>query len=570
LVHGDVTGGPFQFWESITGSISGATGTIALVDSNRVLIGSVLGTFIDEEDITGNISLAVATLTAIPTVSMVNDAPANQDTPFAFASAPLGYGFMQSGDVEDLLNSIALVQEIEDARVDLNGGLHVSLADRLAADAAGSAIADRLGKEMRSIQGIDTSVPGGGADTINVSQSFSKVLRDLANLLPSENFEGFGSETRVGAITSGIIPAPPVTGTLTDDVRNVCAIVDLPTEARILDSSNTPIYGRLSLSEITLTGTVQFSIGLPSVTGVGTVFQTEINAGDIIQDGLGNFYEVAVAPPTQTTLTLTTNALGTTSPGSSIRRRVELAFMTRGGPDPDDDIPVTLPGGQSLRFWFSQWRALETAVYDRVTQLARNHEPPPVPVATTLTTGTAQVIAGIPEGKAGAVFEVQAQGLQIGPDHIFSIDFDGVADGGGGVANVTQRGPTGDQGPEFGGGLPGPSGPPGPQGVGITATNFFISSGVFMHNTGPYVPGFTYSHTGVFAGMTNDPAAGLRFIHGGLMQWDTWTGGVDANDHYDITLISKVDYRTARIFAKVPSGGGPINDVRLYLTGGGT
>ncbi|HEU03199.1 hypothetical protein LCGC14_0273590 [marine sediment metagenome] len=62
LRHGVVTAGPFQFAEVITGSDSGATGTVSGFGSNGVTVTPTAGTFVGGEVITGGTSGASAIL----------------------------------------------------------------------------------------------------------------------------------------------------------------------------------------------------------------------------------------------------------------------------------------------------------------------------------------------------------------------------------------------------------------------------------------------------------------------------------------------------------------------------
>lgn len=64
LIHGTVTGGPFQVGDILTGAISSATGTVTRVDASSMEVKSVTGTF-STEDVTGSISGATATVTSV-------------------------------------------------------------------------------------------------------------------------------------------------------------------------------------------------------------------------------------------------------------------------------------------------------------------------------------------------------------------------------------------------------------------------------------------------------------------------------------------------------------------------
>ena len=488
------------------------------------------------------------------------DDPTNRDSPFAHASAPLSYGFMKDGAAEELLAAIALTAEITAARTDLTGFAHPALDARLTADMTAAAIAGRLGKEIRNIRGDDFLVAA-PSSSVNISRSFSKVHRDLISLTPSENIGGFGSEDVEGAITSGTVPVTAPVGSLTDSERNVCAIIDATTEGRLIDSTRQVAFGRLSLVEITLTGTLTFN-GTTTVTGAGTLFTVEVSAGDIIQDPSGNFYEVASTPGADTTLTLSTSALVSASSAGLLRRRFEVNARIRTGPSADSAF--TIPGGTTVRVFFPTWRTVEDPQFDYLPLLSKNHEAPPVPLATTTASGRSLISPSAPEGKAGAIFAIQQGGGQVGPAHTHTIDFDGVSTGASGVANVTQRGPAGAPGAPGGAGLPGPPGPAGPTGRGYTGTStLFANSGVCSY--GALGSGASYSHTVNFTGISE-----LLFLSGGCSQWLTPAGfSVDSDDHFECVDIVKVTLTQGRLDAKVPTGGSPTGSIRWYLNGTG-
>jgi hypothetical protein len=77
--HGAITNGPFQIGDVITGSESGATGTINTVDTPNLDFhftnDSVTGIFKVGETLTGSVSEASATLTGLNTFEVVTDAP---------------------------------------------------------------------------------------------------------------------------------------------------------------------------------------------------------------------------------------------------------------------------------------------------------------------------------------------------------------------------------------------------------------------------------------------------------------------------------------------------------------
>lgn len=440
--------------------------------------------------------IKVCVVTAIGAVSF--DDPANRDSPFAHASAPLGFGFMKDGAAEELLAAIALTTEVQDARVDLTGTTQGSLDARLEADSAAAAMGSRLGKEVRTIRGIDATFAA-TLPSINVSASFAGSSRALFSLNPVDDIPGFGSEGAVGAITSGTLPAGAPAGSAADSERNVCAVIDVSagtgTESRLTSETGEVAYGRLDLDEIALSGQLTFD-GTVNVVGDGsTLFTSEIEGGDIIEAADGNFYEVASDPVVNNALTLSAAPPPGVATGLT-RRRFTLEMLTRDAVTPGAEDSFDVSAGTTVRFFFPTWNTLDTTQYTNYSELNRNHEPEPVPLATTTTSGRALVAPrtpDLPEGKAGAVFSVFQGTVQRGQDHIHTIDFSSAAFAGPGVVNVTQRGPTGAAGaPATGPAGAGPPGPAGPTGPGINVYESFVQSAGWYYHFQPLGGGVTW------------------------------------------------------------------------------
>lgn len=434
--------------------------------------------------------ILVCVVTAIGTA--VYDDPTNRDSPYAHASAPLGFGFMKDGAVEELLAAVALTTEIGEARTDLTGTLQSSLDTRLEVDSAAAAMGSRLGKEIRTYQGVDVTVAVTGS-TLNVSSSFAASARAAAGLDPAEDIPGFATETTSGGvITSGILPEDAPTGSATDSVRNVCAVVDVTAgtgnSKRITDSLGSVAFGRLSLEEVTLSGELTFD-GTVNVVGDGsTLFTSEIQGGDIIEAPNGLYYEVATTPIVNNALTLTIAPPSGVSTGL-LRRRFTLTMLTRDANNPGEEDPYSVNAATDIRFFFPVWRALHLPQFTSFQELAKNHEETPVPLATTTIAGRALVATRtpeLPEGKAGAVFSVFQGTLQRGQDHIHTIDFGSANLASPGVVDVTQRGATGPAGPDATGpaGI-GPAGPAGPTGPGINVYESFVESSEWFYQFWP-------------------------------------------------------------------------------------
>ena len=262
-----------------------ANGALGIAHSAQVF--TKVGAAVDPTE------LLLGVVTAANTISV--DLPADRSNPYAYTGAPLGYGFMPSGAVEDLIAAVSLVQEVENARTDLTGFTHANLRLRLDADATGPAIAGRLGKELRTIVSEDHTLPATPATSgsINVSRSFSSLYRSNT---PVANIPGFASEDQLGAITDGTLPPVVPTGALADSERNVCMVIDTSTERRLQNDSKVAAYGRLSFSEVVLTGALTFVATNDIVTGAGTDFPSQVEVGDIVQDTVDDYYEVAAIP----------------------------------------------------------------------------------------------------------------------------------------------------------------------------------------------------------------------------------------------------------------------------------
>lgn len=485
--------------------------------------------------------------------------PFNRTTPYAYTGTPLGYGFMKDGAVEELLAAVSVNAEVTAARVDLSGFVHPSLDARLEEDASAAAMAGRLGKEIRTLRAGDFVIAA-PTDTINISRAFSAYHRTLSSLTPAIDFDGFASETRVGAITSGTVPDPPPAGALTDPERNACAIINATTEARLTDTSRQVAYGRLVFDEVDLSGSaIVFNSGAAAVNGTATTFLTQVEPGDIIEDPVsGDLFEVA-SVPSNILLNLSVLFPNATTPALTppgVRRRFTLNARTRTGPT--TETAFSMPAS-TVRVYFNAWAAVDTAQYDYFTELLKNFEEEPLPTATTSIYGKALLTPGIAEGKAGALFAVQQIGSQVGPPHVNSIEFTAAASGGPGVADVNQRGPTGVPGNPGMGGMPGPAGLQGPQGQGFTnfsTGNLFNESGLFDHNV--LGSGTLYSYTTAMSGSE------ILFLTGGNSEWYS-PFIFDADDHWEITDISIVSGTTVRINARVPVGGTPAAQVRFFL-----
>lgn len=491
----------------------------------------------------------------LTSLSVVNaDPPTNRDTPFAYASAPLGFGFMREGAVEQLLQVIAATAEVVAARVDTEGMTQPNLGTRITADGAGASMASRLRRTMRTVVSNDYTMAT-TTDQLSVADSFSALTRSAS---PIENIAGFGSDSFQGALTDGTPPSFYPVGAARDTIRNVVIPVDASTGKRLTDSGGEAVFGRLSLSAIVSSGTSNFAAASTTVTGVGTSFDTEFADGDTIEDGLGNIYLV-VGPPGPTTMTISPAALGNAAVIGAIRNRYTVQFLRRSG---GSDISSPVDAGTTLRFYFSMWRGVGSGFYDEQSRMYAGGEPPQVPIAAVGVPGRVLLAPGAPDGLAGALRTVQDTGSPVGSGNVHTLNFLSALDGGGGVLSVTQAGPTGVPGP--GGALapPGPPGAPGPTGPGLNSF-VYLTSPVFDHLS--LGPGTIYSWDGSVAGEA-------RFVHYGLKR-ASWPPVIDSNDGWNITNVQAIaigpSSSTIRMTAQVPLGAFPSGFFQYFMVIGG-
>ena len=194
----------------------------------------------------------------------------------------------------------------------------------------------------------------------------------------------------------------------------------------------------------------------------------------------------------------------------------------------------------------------------------QNNSVPQVRNATPFSYGKAKLSNFTPEGKAGAIYSVEAAGGLIGTLHIHTINFDGVQDAGNGIADVTQTGPAGPKGPPGPPGT-GPAGPQGPSGQGIDISRVFNESPLF--DAAVIGNGGSYSYTQDYGTTVPQFPNSVLFLTGGTSSWNPGAGA-DSQDHYiitDITLSGKV----ATIFGQIPVGAFVNTQHRMFLNAGG-
>jgi hypothetical protein len=465
------------------------------------------------------------------------DEPTNRSTPYAYSTAPLGYGFMADGAVEDLLAAVSVVSEVAAARVDLLGVNHpygpipppYGLNDRVVADLLPGAIAGRLGLAYRVVRSQDYAIPS-TTGTINVSSSFAKAGRTRPPLL---TIPPDGSETAEGAVTD---PA--------DTDRNTCFIILPPKNERPIDVDRVIIYGRLQSSTQIISGTVTFN-GTTAVTGVGTSFTTQINPGDIILAADGEYYVVAAAPAiTNTTLSLTTTAPAGVLVGTSVRRRYDLIIKRRNASGVE--IVSSIPGGSTIRFFFGAWFDQTKRVHDARLMMFEGGEEPPLLSSAVGLKGKALLVSS---GALCGAIKIQQRGSQVGtsnkPAHSLNFFSAGASPGPAGVANIAATGPQGPLG--LPGTMIGPLGPQGPIGTGfgnITSVSpdlggygrlFANSIVLFRPSPSFWTPGGTIT---TFSVTANAP---IKYLHGGMSFWggsqDSGLTTLAKGDQFNITNV---------------------------------
>jgi hypothetical protein len=81
ITHGAVTNGPFENFETVTGSLSGATATVLLDASGTMTLGNIDGTFQNPETLTGSSSGATTTTSSLVTAAYTINKAFIKDVP---------------------------------------------------------------------------------------------------------------------------------------------------------------------------------------------------------------------------------------------------------------------------------------------------------------------------------------------------------------------------------------------------------------------------------------------------------------------------------------------------------
>lgn len=437
--------------------------------------------------------------------------PTNRQPPLAFAQQ--GVGYMYEDATTDIVFAQSATAEVIQARDDeTNPGpppVSQRLAGRLAIDLSGSHISSKLGRKSVTVIGNARTVTA-GATSMNASDSFSAVTRQFP---PATTFVPSGNETTTGAIT-----APG------DTVRNVAFLVEEATGLRLETSTGGPVYGRVVYATSIGAGTYTFTNASTTVTGVGTLFTSQLQVGDLLLAPSGDYYAVA-AIANDTSLTITTAFTGTTALGAVFYRRYTINFFSR---TTGVEAPYALPQTTNIRPFFSVWAELKDSLFDASIFMKKIGETPNVPSATDAVSGLVKLAVG--GGLAGAIYQITNAQASIGGSNFHTLNFSAinasVVNAGGGVANISVPGNPGPPGP---GAVPGPPGPTGPPGTGANARNTWEVSPLY----GPGGSGHTFTVT--FSAATPSFAGNVAHLVGGVALSDPFPFF-----SYRITSITKL------------------------------
>jgi hypothetical protein len=450
-----------------------------------------------------------------PAADLVADVtvPTNRHPPLAFSGQ--GVGYMYGGATDDLVFAQTATAEVIKARDNLETPPpppSATLSQRLGLDLTGQFIADQLALKSATIVGNARLILA-GATSMNVSDSFSELSREFQPLL---TLEPNANET-----TEGIVTAPG------DTDRNVAYLIDETSGLRLETATGGPVYGRVAYTTAPLTGTLTFSLSLDTVNGVGTLFLTELQIGDLISAPDGKFYAVeAVANNTNLTISLAYQAT-TFSGFVSTRRRFTMSFLSR---TTGAEVAYALAQNTILRPFFSGWFKLNRSIFDASTFMKKNGEMPNVPAASDAVRGLVKLATN--GGLAGAIYQITNAQSAVGANNFHTLNFTGVnasiIDAGGGVANLSIPGNPGPPGP---GSAVGPTGSPGLPGPGASAFNSWEGSGLFG-------VGGAHTFNVTFASATPPFAGNLDHVVGGMSLYATFSSPFGWNG-FRITGISK-------------------------------
>jgi len=219
--------------------------------------------------------------------------------------------------------------------------------------------------------------------------------------------EMLGQDHSGGAGVEGIITDPPDNVVLMMDDKN----------DEFLDGTDNKVYGRLTVAEVALTGTLTFTNSLMAVTGVGTLFTTEVAVGDLIQlDADGVYAEVATVTD-DFNIILAAGYGGAGGAGAGTRRRWELTFYSNVAGV--ETLYAGWAGTETI-----QWFTLKVYNLSNIPVVSGRRTIPSDQVAGDMplaTTSLAGKVVLAPDGDTTAGLVVQAS-----DSRLFQMNIDGV------------------------------------------------------------------------------------------------------------------------------------------------
>lgn len=477
---------------------------------------------------------------AAPVVS-ADPAAGERDEPLALSGN--NFGFMPAGSVEDLAAAVDIVNEVVAARIGLDGTVYSSLSDRLTGDQSAEQMGARLGLSYKALRGNDYVIAA-GAETLNVSGSFSEVDRDH---LPLITLGGLGSETSAGAISDP-----------NDTDRNVCLLQDALTGYRPVDDpiNRRTVFGRLTGPEdVPVAGTWTFTRNSQSLVATGATALSDFQVGDTVIGPDGLLYEVETVN-TNSIVTLKSAYRGDTTSSSlvSVRRwTLQLKKLVAGV-----EVDASLATPTTLRFFFPAFVSAGVSSFDYNLALHTSAERAPLEGATTSTPG--RVTLADSSSKLGSI-TLQDAGVTVGQFHtlVFSAPNALVSVGSElGIVEIEEIGPTGVAGPNGAVGAPGPTGPTGP---GFSTIAPYVLAGRFSSTAPPAVQtGSTTVNLGLNTRIVCANVERIQNIGGGGA-----TAGVDLARITGIQQVSPPGDSQIQVDYEV--GGG--FQIGIYLSGAG-
>jgi len=444
-------------------------------------------------------------ITGIPGAIVVHSTLAtDRDRPLAAGAADLEFGFMPPTSMEALAAAVEIVNEVGDARVDLQNTTHASLKERIDYDLGAEAMGLRLGKVVKLIRSNAYSAPA-GAPQVNISGSMSEVNRDYE---PKLTFAGSGSETSAGVIT-----APD------DAVRNAAIVVDAGTGERLIDNATDRniVIGRIEQADDeVLDGVLTFTNALTIVSGDdSSAFTAQLEAGDTIQGPDGRLYEVGAVIDDGQLVLRDAYLSATASSASLLRRRFLLKFISAAT---GAEMEHELEAAATLELFFAVFMSHAQANFHNALVMQRSGARPPVPDASLTVPGKVE-LAGAVSPYAGAV-NLQQRGADVAPGGQFhTLNFTAaeaqLAELSEGSVEVLGIGPKGIKG--LGGG-PGPKGPDGDPGLSYNNISTLVTSEEH------YLSGTATSSVS----LTQDFGFNIGMLSGGIARFrsgNVYTGG---------------------------------------------